>query len=73
MKLPGSAREWAERDLYAVALRPRPPHKRRHFDVWPHELRIGERLPELPLWLSESFVVPLDLELSYQETWLFRL
>jgi len=31
-------------------------------------LTIGQSLPTLPLWLSEDFSVPLNLEESYEET-----
>jgi hypothetical protein len=68
MKSTDAAHDWIGRDLYAVALRPGHPQKRWNVSVWPHELQIGAPLPQLPLWLSESFVVPLDLEASYEET-----
>jgi hypothetical protein len=29
---------------------------------------VGEPLPTLPLWLSETLTVTVDLEASYQET-----
>lgn len=29
---------------------------------------LGRRLPTLPLWLSDSFAVPLELEESYQQS-----
>ena len=32
-----------------------------------HELAVGSALPTLPLWLSPDFVVPLDLESTYEE------
>jgi hypothetical protein len=68
MKQHDKAMNWGKKILYAVAMRPGPPRKRRHVDVWPHELRLGERLPKLPLWLSDNCSVPLDLEASYEET-----
>lgn len=68
MKQHDKAVTWGRKILYAVAMRPGPVRKRRYIDVWPHELRVGERLPKLPLWLSANFSVPLDLEASFEET-----
>jgi hypothetical protein len=31
-------------------------------------LELGQPLPTLPLWLAENFAVPLELEMSYEET-----
>jgi hypothetical protein len=36
--------------------------------TWAHALAVGQPLPTLPLWLAESFAVPLELEASYEET-----
>ncbi len=36
--------------------------------TWRRTLTIGQPLPTLPLWLAEDLAVPLDLELSYEET-----
>ena len=36
--------------------------------TWAHTQTIGRPLPTLPLWLAENFAVPLELELSYEET-----
>jgi hypothetical protein len=30
-------------------------------------LMVGQRLPTLPLWLTEEVAVPLDLEASYEQ------
>ena len=35
---------------------------------WEHELAIAASLPTLPLWLSEDFMAPLELEATYEET-----
>ena len=35
---------------------------------WSHPLALGQPLPELPLWLADALVVPLDLEESYERT-----
>jgi hypothetical protein len=54
--------------LYAVACR-----SARNGDVWlletwTHALALGRSLPTLPLWLADNLAVPLELELSYEET-----
>ena len=36
-------------------------------EAWPAELMLGQPLPQLPLWLAESLVVPLNLEQSYEQ------
>ncbi len=38
------------------------------FQAWNHILQVGQPLPELPLWLTDDFAVPLELEASYEET-----
>lgn len=35
-------------------------------DVWPYPIGIGEKLPTVPLWLSRTLAVPLELEVTYQ-------
>lgn len=42
-----------------------PPAGRVRLDVWPHELRLGDPLPTLPLWLAADLAVPLDLDATY--------
>jgi hypothetical protein len=37
-------------------------------ETWAHPLALGRPLPTLPLWLAENLAVPLELELSYEET-----
>jgi hypothetical protein len=37
-------------------------------DVWPYQLKLGEPLPTVPLWLSAELAVPLELELTYNTT-----
>ncbi len=53
--------------LYAVACRWRERGHKHLLEAWNHSLELGQRLPELPLWLSEDLVVPLDLEESYEQ------
>jgi hypothetical protein len=54
--------------LYAVAYRPVTLRKRPRVEVWPESLALGEKLPELPLWLDLELCVPLTLEMSYAAT-----
>jgi hypothetical protein len=35
--------------------------------TWYYPLAVGKPLPTLPLWLSESLVLPLDLEETYEK------
>ena len=37
-------------------------------ETWTNSLALGRSLPTLPLWLSETLAVPLELEPSYEET-----
>jgi hypothetical protein len=53
---------------YAVACRWRPHGTSRWLEVWNHSLKLGLPLPTLPLWLTEDFTIPLDLEASYEQT-----
>ena len=36
-------------------------------EAWSHPMPVGQPLPTLPLWLTESLVVSLDLEASYEQ------
>ena len=54
--------------LSAVAYRPVTLQKRPRVEVWPESLALGEKLPELPLWLALDLWVPLPLEKSYTAT-----
>jgi hypothetical protein len=35
--------------------------------TWSHALTVGQPLPTLPLWLTDTLYVPLDLERSYEQ------
>jgi hypothetical protein len=37
-------------------------------ETWLHTLDLGKALPTVPLWLSENFAVPLELEESYEQS-----
>jgi len=55
--------------LYAVTLRTRKPPKRRlRWDAWFYRMTVGQPLPTLPIWLSETLRVELPMETSYVET-----
>jgi hypothetical protein len=53
-------------DLYAVAYRAHVVGQRTQLEAWPTALALGAPLPTMPLWLTESLCVPLDLEAGYQ-------
>jgi hypothetical protein len=56
-------------DMYAVTLRSRkPPKGGPRWDAWFHPMTVGQPLPTLPIWLSETLRVELPLETSYEET-----
>jgi hypothetical protein len=53
-------------DLYAVTYRVHLVGQRTQLEAWPEALALGAPLPTMPLWLTESLCVPLDLEAGYQ-------
>jgi Protein of unknown function (DUF4058) len=54
--------------LYAVACRATPQDEPSLLETWPASLTVGMALPTLPLWLEDDFAEPLDLEQSYEAT-----
>lgn len=58
----------ADAPLYTVECRFVLRGERWRFETWEQALDLGQALPTLPLWLSDEFAVPLDLEASYEET-----
>jgi hypothetical protein len=58
----------ANTSIYAVSCRTRPGRKGVRVETWEHELHIGAPLPTLPLWLTETFAVDLELEATYEDT-----
>jgi hypothetical protein len=54
--------------IYAVTCRKRNVGRQTQLDTWSHPLVLGQPLPSLPVWLSETQNVTLDLEASYEET-----
>ena len=58
----------ANESIYAVTLRNYSSNGRRRVETWEHALKIGSPLPTLPLWISETRYVPLELERTYEDT-----
>jgi hypothetical protein len=54
--------------LYAASCRWRPQGNTRLLEAWGRPLTLGQPLPTLPLWLTDTFAVPLELEESYEQT-----
>jgi hypothetical protein len=54
--------------VYAVTCRGRKVGHKPRFETWAYPLIVGQKLPTLPVWLSEDQAVSLDLEASYEET-----
>ena len=54
--------------VYAATLRLRNEDRRRLMDLWYHPLAVGQSLPSLPIWLTPTFAISLDLEANYEET-----
>jgi hypothetical protein len=54
--------------MYAVTLRTRLEGRRKMMDTWYQPLAIGQKLPTLPIWLTKTLAVSLELESSYEET-----
>jgi hypothetical protein len=54
--------------IYAVTCRWRKVRRRPRLEIWPYPLVVGDKLPTLPIWLSDDLAVSLDLEASYEET-----
>jgi hypothetical protein len=53
--------------IYAASCRWLTRGRRARLEAWPQPLTVGKPLPTLPLWLTDSQVVPLDLEPSYEQ------
>jgi hypothetical protein len=54
--------------LYAVGCRSVRKEDTWLLETWNHPLALGQPLPTLPLWLADNLAVPLELELSYEDT-----
>ena len=53
---------------YAVTCRKRKVGRQTKLDTWAHPLALGQPLPSLPVWLSETQSVVLDLQASYEDS-----
>jgi hypothetical protein len=53
--------------IYAAACRWIPRGRKHILETWSHRLHLGQVLPTIPLWLTEQFAVPLDLESTYED------
>lgn len=58
----------ADASIYAVSCRIHNVPSRQRVEAWEHSLALGELLPTLPLWISDSRYVPLELERTYEDT-----
>lgn len=54
--------------IYAATVRMRQEGRRRLMDNWYHPLAIGQVLPTLPIWLTPTAAISLDLESTYEES-----
>jgi hypothetical protein len=53
--------------IYAATCRTKVIDRKPRLDMWSHPLVVGRPLPILPLWLSPSRSISLDLEVSYEQ------
>jgi hypothetical protein len=58
----------ADSTIYAVTCRTRRGRRGVRVETWERELLVGSPLPTLPLYLTEEFKVPLELEATYEDT-----
>jgi hypothetical protein len=54
--------------IYAVSCRWHPRGINYWLEAWNYDLSLDQPLPSLPLWLSESLAISLDLDASYEQT-----
>jgi hypothetical protein len=54
--------------IYAVTCRKRALNRKTRLETWSHALAIGQPLPALPIWLTASLAVSLDLDACYEQT-----
>lgn len=54
--------------MYATTLRLRLEGTEQRLDTWYYPMSIGDSLPSLPVWLTTTFPIKLDLENTYEET-----
>lgn len=54
--------------IYTATLRKREVFPKWRLETWAHTLAVSQPLPPLPVWLTDSFHLSLDLETTYQQT-----
>lgn len=57
-----------ETALYATAYRPIGGNGQSRLQIWAQTLRVGDKLPTLPLWLRGGPCLPVELEAAYERT-----
>ena len=67
-RLGGSTPATAGAGTYAVSCRPYHTRGRYRVEAWEHALSVRAPLPTLPLWISDTQYVALELERTYEET-----
>ena len=55
-------------ECYTTTSRLRTDGESERLEHWHQKLEIGRTLPTIPIWLSETLAVPLDLEATYEYT-----
>jgi hypothetical protein len=58
----------ASASIYAACCRNRTAKSRLRVESWEEVLMVGSVLPTLPLWISPTYYVPLELEQTYEDT-----
>lgn len=53
--------------IYAAVCRWRREGEKARLETWVQPFVVGQPLPTMPLWLTNSLAVPLELETSYEE------
>lgn len=66
-RTPAAVSEAEQTAIYAVSCRWSPKGDHAVVESWSHPLVLGQRLPTLPLWLTETLSIALDLEKSYDQ------
>jgi hypothetical protein len=54
--------------IYAATCRKRQAGRQTKLDTWAVPLVVGQSLPPLYIWLTETLMVSLDLEAPYEQT-----
>ncbi len=54
--------------IYSATCRKRTVERKSRLETWSQPLVVGQPLPKLPIWLSESLSIGLDLETAYEES-----